>query len=213
MNTELVIFDMDGVIFEGTNFWLELHERYGTERQGLKLARKYMNSNYKLLARHVVGGLWKGKPAWVYRTMVDKRVYQPGVREVFEFLHRNRIRSAIVSSGPHELASRAQQELGIEEVWANRLGVENDVISGQVETMVPDGEKDRIGLKVMAKMGVDPSRVAFVGDSESDVGLAKKVALPIAYNSESKMLNRLCKYKLKYGELTKLIDILPARKR
>jgi len=77
MKIQLVLFDMDGVLFEGDNFWLELHERYGTQVRGLSLAEKYLKSDYKVLAQHVLGDLWKGKPASAYWQLVNTRSYQP----------------------------------------------------------------------------------------------------------------------------------------
>ena len=208
MNIQLVLFDMDGVIFEGKNFWLELHQHYGTQKKGVAFANKYLDSDYDRLVRLVAGNLWKGKPASAVLTMVEQRRYQPGVFEVFEFLHANSILSAIISSGPYELALRAQRELGIPVVRANHLVVENGLIQGEVEVMVPDAEKARVGREVMEELGIPPSKVAFVGDSVSDIELAKIVDLPIAYNAQSEDLIEVCKVVLSYGELNKLREII-----
>jgi len=208
MNIQLVLFDMDGVIFEGKNFWLDLHRHYRTLEKGVVFANKYLDNDYGQLARLVAGNLWKGKSASVVHAMVKRRKYQPGILEVFNFLHTNFILSAIISSGPYELALRAQRDLRIAEVRANNLVVENELIQGEVEVMVPDAEKMRVGREVMEEMGIHPSKVAFVGDSDSDIELAKIVELPIAYNSESEALIKACKVVLRYGELGKLRDIL-----
>ena len=60
MAIDFVIFDMDGVLFEGHNFWLELHKKYGTEKLGLELANKYFTSDYDALAIQVARDLWRG---------------------------------------------------------------------------------------------------------------------------------------------------------
>lgn len=211
MAIELVIFDMDGVLFEGYNFWLELHKKYGTEKLGLELADKYLTSDYDALAIQVARDLWKGKPASEYDLLVKERVYQPGVEEVFDYLRQKNIPSAILSSGPYDLALRAQKDLGIDAVWANRLSIEDGLLTGEVEVMVRDHDKQDIGRKIIARFETTPSHTAFVGDSAADFSLAKIVGLPIAYNSNSEALNHACKHVLGYGELKQVISILESQ--
>jgi phosphoserine phosphatase len=208
MKIGLVIFDMDGVVFEGDNFWLELHRRFGTEKEGLELAGKYLLSDYDNLAALVAGGLWRGKPASVYESMVSGRVYQPGVEKVFGHLRANDIRTAILSSGPYHLAVRAQRDLGIDLVWANRLSMAGGRLTGEVEVMVRDHDKRGAGLRIIEHFGTTPEATAFVGDSDADAGLAEIVGLPVAYNSRSERLRGVCRHVLEYGELARLIDIL-----
>jgi phosphoserine phosphatase len=212
MVIDLVIFDMDGVLFEGHNFWLELHQQYGTEKTGLELAGRYLTSDYDVLATLVATDLWKGKPASTYHSMVNQRVYQPGVKEVFDYLKRENIPSAILSSGPYDLALRAQKDLGITAIWANRLSIEHGLLTGEVEVMVRDHEKQDIGRQVIIHFETIPAHTAFVGDSNADLGLAEIVGLPIAYDSDSEGLNRACKHVLKYGELKRIIGILQSQK-
>lgn len=208
MTIQLVLFDMDGVIFEGKNFWLDLHEAYGTVEEGLELADKYLISDYDLLARTVAEQLWKDRPVSVYWNLIKARVYQPCIQEVFEHLHKQRIQTALISSGPYHLALRAQKDLGIDEIWANKLLMRAGYFQGQVEVMVSDSDKGRIGTEIMRKRGVKAGNISFIGDSESDVGLAKLVGLPVAYDSVSDRLIAVCKYVLRHGELYRLLEIL-----
>lgn len=203
-----VIFDMDGVLFEGRNFWLDLHKRYGTAKAGVAAADQYMLEDYELLASKVVGQLWLGKPAAVYEDLVRARKYQPGVSEVFRFLRRKRIMTAIVSSGPEPLALRAKHDLGIDIVRANALEVVDGVLTGRSTINVPEAEKAAVGLQVISLLGIDPGKVASVGDSASDVPLAQLVALPIAYDASSDQLVRAAAHTLRHGELNQLPALL-----
>ena len=45
---------MDGVIFKDINFWMELHTRFGTQKQGIKLTKKYLHRDYNKLVEEVV---------------------------------------------------------------------------------------------------------------------------------------------------------------
>lgn len=207
MPPELVIFDMDGVLFEGHNFWLDLHNRYGTTERGLELADQYLTTDYETLAIMVARDLWKGKPASTYDSMVKERIYQPGVKQLCRYLKEKGIPSVILSSGPYDLAARAKRDLGIDAVWANRLSIEHGRLTGDVEVMVRDHGKQELGRQIIADYKTSPAGTAFIGDSDADAGLAEIVGLSVAYNSNSEALKRVSKYVLEYGELEKLTDI------
>lgn len=209
MPIKIFIFDMDGVIFEGHNFWLDLHKKYGTEKEALDLAANYLASDYQHLSRYTVSRLWKDNDASDYYSMINERVYQDGIFELFDFLHVHGIKTAIISSGPYDLARRAQIELDIDEIRANRISIDShNRISGDFEVMVPDSEKDRVGREVINQFGFDLEEAAFIGDTQSDISLARIVGLPIAYDSRSEALNYVSKLSLKKGEIIRIIDIL-----
>jgi len=123
-------------------------------KKGVEFTNQHLGSDYDQLVKLVAGNLWKGKPAAAIQTIVAQRRYQPGVFGGFEFLHTNHILSAITSSGPDELALRAQRELGIPVVRANRLVGENGLIQGDVDVMAPDAEKARMGREMMDELRI-----------------------------------------------------------
>jgi phosphoserine phosphatase len=203
-----VIFDMDGVLFEGRNFWLDLHRRYGTDVEGLRLADRYLTSDYATLAAKVAGQLWRGRPAKVYESLVQQRRYQPGVNELFGFLREHGVRTAIVSSGPDLLAARAQRDLAIDLVRANGLEIHDGRLTGRTFIRVSDTGKAKVGLEVMRELGVHADQTAMVGDSESDAELAALVGLAIAYDSDSDRLKTVAQHHLRRGELLQVREIL-----
>lgn len=213
MTVELIIFDMDGVIFEGRNFWLDLHRRYSTEDEALDLAAHYLKDDYETLARFTAGTMWKGRSAAPFVELVRDRAYQDGVADLFDDLRRRRIKTAIVSSGPLQLAARAQGDLGIDEIRANELGIVDGCISGEVDVAVIDSEKGRVSLDVMASLGMAREQTAAVGDTESDIGVASTVGLMVAYDSVSPELDQVAHARLRKGELRRLTEAIDARGR
>jgi phosphoserine phosphatase len=208
----MIIFDMDGVIFQGHNFWLDLHKAYGTEKDAIELAKKFLHttreSDYIYLSKYTTKFLWKGKSASTYYDLIKKRAYQPGIHKLFDYIHNKHIDTAIISSGAYDLALRAQADLGVNIVLANRIDISNSVVTGEVDVMVPDNSKDKVGKNLMRELGIQYKAVAFLGDTDSDAPLSRIVGLPISYNSSSKKLRNVCKFNLRYGELEKVIDIL-----
>jgi phosphoserine phosphatase len=209
MRLRLAMFDMDGVVFEGANFWLDLHRAYGTEAEALELA-KALASDYEHVARETAGTLWKGKPSGPFMELVNSRQYQPGIRELMAYLHAQNVPTAILSSGPLQLAQRAKWELGFDRVEANEVLVSEGRISGAVNVNVADSEKLRIGMDMICSFGVEPGCTAFVGDTDSDAELAAAVGLGVAYASRSERLVRSARIELAYGELGTLREVFGA---
>jgi phosphoserine phosphatase len=207
-NIRAVIFDMDGVLFQGRSFWLDLHREFGTDVEGLRLADRYLAGDYATLAAKVAGELWRGKSATVYESLVKRRRYQRGVSELFRFLHKRSIRTAIVSSGPDLLALRAQRDLAIDLVRANGLEVREQKLTGKAFIRVSDAAKAEVGTEVMRELGVRASQTATVGDSESDAELAALAGLAIAYDSDSDLLTKVAQHHLPRGDLLRICDIL-----
>lgn len=202
----LVLFDMDGVIFEGRSFWLDLHRRFGTEAEALELVPS-LRIDYERVARYTVEHLWKGRPAAPLLELVAARRYQPGVADLCAALRARGQKTAIVSSGPVELAERAQRDLGFDAIRANRVLIADGRIAGAGEVAVSNA-KLPVGLELIASLGATPARTAFIGDTESDASLAAAVALPIAYDSDSPALDRVARIRVARGQLATLIGRL-----
>ncbi|MBI2664995.1 HAD-IB family phosphatase [Candidatus Woesearchaeota archaeon] len=128
---KLICFDLDGVIFEPSDFWVELHRVFGTSKENEILAPKYLRNNFPKLVEEVLK-LWKGKDAQPYFQLVKKIKYHPGVKKVFSEIKRLGYTTAIISGSSIELARRAQQDLGIDHIYANDLVIKN----GKVEDII-----------------------------------------------------------------------------
>jgi phosphoserine phosphatase len=204
-----VIFDMDGVLFEGRNFWLDLHRCFGGDAgEAQRLLDRYVESDYDTLAEKIVGELWRGKPADPYFELVARRKYQPGAKETVASLRSKGIRTAIVTAGPDLLAERAQKDLGIDLVRANGVAILHGHLTGESKIAVRDSEKGAVGLEVLGELGVGPDAAASVGDGDADAYLARLVGTSIAYDTSSERLLGAAQHCLRYGELQRVVEIL-----
>lgn len=207
---DLVIFDMDGVIFEGRNFWLDLHRAYGTEAEALRLWEAYGETDYPRLGSLTASGVWRGRDAAVFGQLVAERRYVDGIHDVMARLEAWKMRTAVISSGPWQLAERARRELGIDLALANRLAIVDGRIAGTVEIMVDENRKDEVAMQVMAAFGAARARTAVIGDTPADARMAAVAGLAIAYDCDSPVLLAAARAALPKGELRRVVGILAA---
>jgi len=206
---ELVIFDMDGVIFEGQNFWLDLHRAMGTEKEAWRLWRNLAKTDYVRLSRITAEKLWRHKSADGLWRLIRDRKPVAGISQVFGYLQANAIKTAVVSSGPYQLAERAQRMYGVDLIRANRLEIGADgTFTGQVEVQVDENHKDTVAQELMNALGIPADSTAMIGDSHSDAAMARVVGLPIAYDAEDKKLLKNCPVHLSRGRLSEAIRVL-----
>ena len=182
---KLIVFDMDGVIFEHFNFWLELHKAYDTYEEGLELTKKYLKTNYRKLVDEVIGRLWKGKPSKVYFELVKSVKYVQGAKETLTELKKKCYKIGIISSGPSDLAERAKKECGLDYYFTNKLLIKNNKVVGSKDIKywpIRHGSK-KYPLKEICKLNnsnVNDSIV--VVHEDNDIEMAKEAGFVIGFN-------------------------------
>jgi HAD superfamily phosphoserine phosphatase-like hydrolase len=179
---KLLVCDMDGVIFRGSNFWLDLHRALGTVDDALALWERMGRTRYRVLSRRTAA-LWRGRSAEPYFRLVRERDYVPGCEALIRFARARGARTAIISSGSWHLAERAQRELGIDRFFANRLGIdEQGRFDGSVDVQVDNNRKLRRLRELQAEFAVAKEDTVVIGDTESDAFMAGGAGLSIGYD-------------------------------
>ncbi len=206
-SVDLVIFDMDGVIFQGRISGWTCTAPWAAEAEAWRLCASLRQAGYRRLAVITAEQIWNGRDATSFQRLIASRRYVDGAPEVIAWLRRHGVHTAIVSSGPHQLAERARDELGIEVIRANRLAITGAVFAGTVELQVDDTRKDAAAKQVMTQLAVTPARTAMVGDSASDAGLAGAVGRLIAYDPAGPELSAVADSIIPAGHLRDLIDL------
>ncbi len=207
--TKLIVFDMDGIIFEHFNFWLELHKAYGTYKEGLELTKKYLKNNYKKLVEEVMGRLWKDKPAKLYYDLVKKVKYLPGVKETIKELKKRGYKTAIISSGPSDLAERAKKELGIDYIYANKLLISGDKVAGSKDMkhwLIRMGNKAEALRELCRMHNTDLKDVIVVVHEDNDIKMAKSAGFAIGFNPSPEELVKYCNKVVKGSNLRLILE-------
>ena len=207
MKYKLICFDLDGVIFKPHNFWIELHKVFGTFEKGKKLTEKHLHNDYGKLVEEVVVKLWKGRDAGPYYDLVDSLEYNKGVKEVFDFIRKNKMISAIVSSSSIDAAKRVKRDFKVDYIFANKLVIKDGKVSGEFVWPIGAGKenKARIIRELCKELKIKTEECVYIGDSDVDIEAFKEVGLSIAFNSD---LDELKKAAIFVVESRNLSDIL-----
>ena len=211
MRYKLICFDMDGVIFKDVNFWLELHKKFGTLEQGKRLTEKYLHSDYAKLVEEVVVKLWKGRDAKPYFDLVNSIEYLAGVKEVFAYVKRKSLISAIISASSIDVARRVQKDFQVEHIFANELVIRNGRVSGEFVWPIGAGKekKAQIIKDLCQDLGISPSEAIYIGDSDTDIEAFREVGLSIAFNSKSNELKKIATHVVDSDNLKDILKYLP----
>ncbi len=204
----LICFDMDGVIFEHTNVWLELHKKYGTLEEGIELTKKYLKTNYAKLVEEVVGRLWKGKPESKFLELLNSIRYIDGTKELFSWLKKKGYKIAIISSGPKRLAAKAQRELGVDYIYTNELIFKDGKATGDFKWPIAAGRKAVVLRKLCQEHNIDFKDCIVVGHDHADIKMAKTAGFAIGFCPEDEELKRYCSVIVDKKDLRELIPII-----
>ncbi|MBN2111492.1 HAD family phosphatase [Candidatus Woesearchaeota archaeon] len=209
MKYKLIVFDMDGVIFTDDNFWSRMHYKYDTVDEGFRLTEKYLKTDVKKLADEVIGKLWKGNSAEGFFELIETAEYNPGARDLFAALKKKGIKTCILTSGPTELARKAQRDLGIDSVYGNEIVIKKNKITGEYKWLSLDySHKGETFLGICRELYVNPQEAIVVGDNDQDIFKFEKAGFSIAFNSNSEKLKKAADAVIDDNNLMKILEFV-----
>lgn len=218
----LICLDMDGVLTQWNNFWLRLHDAWGTHEEGYALTQQYLRTDYARLMQEVLDRLWVGKELEPYQRLVESVPLSPGIEEFFKeldgfqqgqhqyFQHDSRVPRAIISSGPYHLALRIQEQFGMDFVFGNELIFENGIYRGAYHWNVDprNGDKPEIMRQLCDDLDILPQHVLYIGDDALDLAAFREAGVSIAFNAKSDELKAAATYVVDSADLRDVIPIL-----
>ncbi|MFC1722615.1 HAD-IB family phosphatase [Nanoarchaeota archaeon] len=210
MNYKLIVFDMDGVIFHGTNFWTRVHEAFGTLEQGKVLTKKYLHTDYAKLVEEVVNKLWKGRDATPYFNLIQSLTYMDGIQDLFKVIKNKDLITMIISASSIDVARRAQKDLGFDHIFANELVIQNNKITGEFLWPIAAGFEKKVEIieHMCQDLGINLDEVIYIGDAEPDIEAFKIVGKSIAFNSKVKELKNVATHVVESNDLRDVIPLI-----
>ncbi|MRG58450.1 phosphoserine phosphatase SerB [Agromyces sp. CFH 90414] len=106
----------------------------------------------------------------------------PGIEALVRGVHAAGGRVGVVSGGFHELLDPLAERLGLDFCRANRLAVDGDRLTGEVEGPIIDADAKAAALAEWAEAsGIPLASTVAVGDGANDLRMLARAALGVAF--------------------------------
>lgn len=181
----LVCFDMDSTLIE-QEVIDELALEAGVGEQVAEITERAMQGelDFQQSFRARVA-LLKGLDASVLPKIAERLTITEGAERLISTLKALGYKTAILSGGFQYFAEYLQQKLGIDEVHANILDVQDGFVTGEVKGAIVDGARKAELLTQLAdKMGISLEQAMAVGDGANDLPMLSIAGLGVAFRAK-----------------------------
>tara|TARA_Y100001958_G_C21222885_1_gene548230 strand:+ start:540 stop:1193 length:654 start_codon:yes stop_codon:yes gene_type:complete len=208
---KLVVFDMDGTIIEPRSSWAMIHDYFGTDNT--EMLQMYID--HKISDKEFVKAdikLWNSKSdvpvnEEYINSILDKAKPRKGAEELITSLHKNNIKTVILSGGIQYLADKWAKEWDMAGAFANDL---IDDADGNLTANINASGHNKGPLmeKIIKDFDLTGDEVAAVGDTMVDLPMFEIAGLSIAVNTDDERVISKSKYYLKEGSMKQLSDVI-----
>ena len=182
---KLACFDMDSTLIE-QEVIVELAKTAGIGAQVEAITESAMRGEIDFdesFAQRVA--LLKGVPTTVLDEICERLTLSTGALTTIRALKSLGYHTVLVSGGFTYFAEYIAEQLGIDEVHANHLDIDDGEVTGQVQLPIVNGAKKAEIAKQTAKhLGIELSQVVCVGDGANDLPMMGIADLGVAYHAK-----------------------------
>ena len=182
---KLACFDMDSTLIE-QEVIVELAKTAGIGEQVETITEAAMRGEMDFdesFAQRVA--LLKGIPTSVLDDICSRLTLSTGARTTISALKALDYHTVLVSGGFTYFARYIAEQLGIDEVHANALDIEDGEVTGHVQLPIINGtKKAAIAEHTAERLGIDMSQVVCVGDGANDLPMMALADLGVAFNAK-----------------------------
>lgn len=177
----LIVFDVDGTLIDAEMID-ELANVAGVGSKVSEITSKAMNGEieFKQALKERVR-LLKDLPVSVLDSIVENLDVTPGAEELITSLKALGYKIALISGGFTQFVEKIKEKLGIDYVYANKLVIEDEKLTGDVvEPIIDAKRKAELMLEIANKENLLMEQVVAVGDGANDRFMLQNSGLGIA---------------------------------
>ena len=182
---KLACFDMDSTLIE-QEVIVELAKTAGIGEQVAAITEAAMRGEIDFdesFAQRLA--LLKGISTDVLDDICSRLTLSTGALTTISALKALGYHTVLVSGGFTYFARYIAEQLGIDEVHANALDIEDGEVTGHVQLPIINGaKKAAIAEHTAERLGIDMSQVVCVGDGANDLPMMALADLGVAFNAK-----------------------------
>ncbi|WP_348549372.1 phosphoserine phosphatase SerB [Psychrobacter sp. KFRI-CH2-11] len=182
---KLACFDMDSTLIE-QEVIVELAKTAGIGEKVEAITEAAMRGEIDFdesFAQRVA--LLKGISTDVLDDICRRLTLSTGARTTISALKALGYHTVLVSGGFTYFANYIAEQLGIDEVHANALDIDEGEVTGHVQLPIVNGaKKAAIAEQTAERLGIDMSQVVCVGDGANDLPMMAVADLGVAYRAK-----------------------------
>ena len=182
----LVVIDVDSTLIQNEVIDL-IAEHAGVGEQVAQITAQAMAGDLDFVAAlRARVALLKGLPVSVLDEVRTRLKLTPGARTLCRTLNTLGYRVCLVSGGFAEVIMPIADELGIDDVRANHLGVRDGFLTGEVVGVIVDRQGKKAALEEFAaKYEIPIRRTIAIGDGANDVSMLEAAGLGVSFNGKA----------------------------
>ena len=203
---KLLLADMDSTMIQQECID-ELADLAGVGLQVKGITAKAMNGelDFEQALRARVA-LLEGQPASIIDQALKTRIcFTAGGAELLATMKSNGAYTALISGGFTAFTQPVSQHLGFHEHHANKLLVDQGVVTGQVSDPIL-GQQAKVEAleRLIAQLSITAQDVLAVGDGANDLGMLQRAGSGVALHAKPSVAAQ-CDIRINHGDLTALL--------
>ena len=208
----LLVMDVDSTLImeEGIDL---LGEEAGVGAQVATITERAMRGelDFEAALRERVA-LLKGLPEDIFTQIAERIHFTPGAEDLVKELHKRGYKVGLVSGGFHETVDRLAEQLGIDYVKANRLEIQQGLLTGRVLGEIVTKDTKLAMLKAWAaENNLELNQTIAMGDGANDLPMIQAAGMGIAFMAKP-IVREQAPYQIQERNLYRVIDLLDNRK-
>ena len=208
----LLVMDVDSTLImeEGIDL---LGEEAGVGAQVAAITERAMRGelDFEAALRERVD-LLKGLPEDIFARIAERIHFTPGAEDLVKELHKRGYKVGLVSGGFHETVDRLAEQLGIDYVKANRLDIQQGLLTGRVLGEIVTKDTKLAMLKTWAAENMlELNQTIAMGDGANDLPMIQAAGIGIAFMAKP-IVREQAPYQIQECNLNRVIDLLDNRK-